>query len=105
LQNTAIEFFFADGAHFCYLFDFPEPAIREQAFQAIVKVKPSKLESSTYSRSSKSPASQLSSSNLTQRWVKREISNFEYLMYVRGVHRALTTKDVLLTEALCCSGI
>jgi len=84
LQNTAIEFFFADGAHYCYLFDFPTD-IREKLFGAILKVKPANLDPTTYSRSSRSPASLLSSSNLTQKWIKREISNFEYLMYVEQV--------------------
>jgi len=43
--------------------------------------------------SGRSPAELLRASGLTQRWINREISNFEYLMYLNTIAGKQITSD------------
>lgn len=55
---------------------------RNKIFGRIVALHPPNL---LYSSGTRSPAELLKASGLTQRWVNREISNFEYLMHLNTV--------------------
>ena len=53
---------------------------RNKVFSRILSLRPANL----CHYSSRSPADLLRSTGLTQKWVNREISNFDYLMQVSG---------------------
>ncbi|KAH8042413.1 hypothetical protein HPB51_023252 [Rhipicephalus microplus] len=56
--------------------------IRNKIFGRVVALHPPNL---LYSSGTRSPAELLRASGLTQRWVNREISNFEYLMHLNTI--------------------
>lgn len=74
LQQTALEIFFADRTN--HYFAFPNKD-RKEVFATLVKyIPPSSL------AESRSPEQVWRSSDMTKRWQMRQISNFEYLMYM-----------------------
>ena len=74
LQHTALEMFFADRTN--HFFAFPNKD-RKDVFSTLVKyVPPSSL------AESRTPEQVWRSSDMTKRWQMRQISNFEYLMYM-----------------------
>lgn len=74
LQHTALEIFFADRTN--HFFAFPNKD-RKEVFATLVKyIPPSSL------AESRSPEQVLRSSDMTKRWQMRQVSNFEYLMYM-----------------------
>jgi len=74
LQPSALEFFFSDGAT-AFLSFSVEAVVR--VFKAVWEVAPPRLLAAPHSLQ---PARLLERSRLTERWVAREISNFEYIM-------------------------
>jgi hypothetical protein len=78
LRRSAIEFFLTDRTS--YFFDFGTPDLRQKAYSMLVSMKPKKLHPLCYY--SQNPEKLIKKSEITDRWVRREISNFEYLMYL-----------------------
>lgn len=79
LRRSAIEFFLLDQTN--YFLNFPNKKNRNRVYSKLASMKLPHLVTS----SSRSPADLLKSSNLTQKWVNREISNFEYLMQLNTI--------------------
>ncbi|KAI9331227.1 BEACH domain-containing protein [Zopfochytrium polystomum] len=79
LRRSAIEFFFTDQTN--YLFNFKVAKDRVRIFQKISQLKPPNL----LVVDGRSPVDIIKNSNLTERWQKREISNFEYLMHLNTI--------------------
>lgn len=79
LKRTALEVFNLDGKSFLY--DFTTEDIQKEVIRFIRSLKPPNLDYLSMSRAEKL----LRSSNMTERWQRREISNFEYLMYLNSV--------------------
>eukprot|EP01064_Diplonema_japonicum_P037364 TRINITY_DN8719_c0_g2_i1.p1 TRINITY_DN8719_c0_g2~~TRINITY_DN8719_c0_g2_i1.p1 ORF type:complete len:3517 (+),score=722.39 TRINITY_DN8719_c0_g2_i1:99-10649(+) len=78
MQMTAIEFYFVDGSSLLLNFEKKEDV--HQIFKVILhKINP-KAKNLRTTEIPKSPVSSFKKSRLTEKWVKREISNFEYLM-------------------------
>eukprot|EP00761_Pharyngomonas_kirbyi_P000202 gb/GECH01000202.1/.p1 GENE.gb/GECH01000202.1/~~gb/GECH01000202.1/.p1 ORF type:complete len:3078 (+),score=643.06 gb/GECH01000202.1/:1-9234(+) len=73
LQRSALELFLWDKTN--YLFNF-EKKKRNSVYKKILNLKPPNLRHVH----GNSPSANLRSSGLTQAWVRREISNFDYLM-------------------------
>ncbi|XP_068150111.1 LOW QUALITY PROTEIN: neurobeachin-like protein 1 [Drosophila tropicalis] len=78
LRRSALEIFLIDQTS--YFLNFTTK-VRNKVFTKIVGLHPSNI---LYG-SGRSPAELLKTSGLTQRWVNREISNFEYLMYLNTI--------------------
>jgi hypothetical protein len=79
LQKTALEVFLTNGRN--YFLDFGNRDERRVVLQKLLSLKPPSLQR-VFSR----PAVELMSrSKLTQRWQKREITNFEYLMHLNTI--------------------
>ena len=79
LQKTALEVFLTNGRN--YFLDFGSRDERRVVLQKLLSLKPPTLQ-----RVLSRPAVELMSrSKLTQRWQKREISNFEYLMHLNTI--------------------
>nr|XP_035963586.1 neurobeachin-like protein 2 isoform X3 [Halichoerus grypus] len=103
LRRSALELFFIDQAN--YFLNFPSKVggtvasspyqaprpqpcpipphtqVRNQAYSLLLRLRPP---SQGY-LSSRSPQEMLRASGLTQKWVQREISNFEYLMQLNTI--------------------
>jgi hypothetical protein len=79
LQHTAVEVFLTSGRTFFFDLGSAEP--RKQFLEKVLALKPPRLEP-MYSRP---PVEVLRKSKLTERWRKREISNFEYLMQLNTI--------------------
>ena len=92
LQNTAMEFFFVDRTN--VLFDFPKGRRRKIANRVsyykligldlvvkITQVKPPNLLSGFMGK----PLEHLNRSQITEKWRRREISNFDYLMALNTI--------------------
>nr|XP_037273796.1 LOW QUALITY PROTEIN: neurobeachin-like protein 1 [Rhipicephalus microplus] len=79
LRRSALEFFLVDQTNFFLNFT---TKIRNKIFGRVVALHPPNL---LYSSGTRSPAELLRASGLTQRWVNREISNFEYLMHLNTI--------------------
>ncbi|KAJ3424666.1 beach domain-containing protein [Anaeramoeba flamelloides] len=75
LQRSAIEFFLDDNRNF--LLNFEKKSINK-VFKFIVGLKPKKLKNSQILF--KHPKVLIKKSQITKKWLNREISNFEYLM-------------------------
>eukprot|EP00761_Pharyngomonas_kirbyi_P004863 gb/GECH01004868.1/.p1 GENE.gb/GECH01004868.1/~~gb/GECH01004868.1/.p1 ORF type:complete len:2114 (+),score=480.09 gb/GECH01004868.1/:1-6342(+) len=73
LRSTAMEIFFIDGT--TLMFNFEVGVVKQVMFKILSQRLP-KLKHSGFA----SPATQLKKSRITQKWQRREISNFEYLM-------------------------
>ena len=79
LQKTALEVFLPTGRN--YFFDFGTRDERRIVLAKLLLLKPPRL-----NRLCSRPAVELMArSKLTQRWQKREISNFDYLMHLNTV--------------------
>ncbi|XP_045434738.1 neurobeachin-like protein 2 isoform X2 [Pipistrellus kuhlii] len=94
LRRSALELFFVDQAN--YFLNFPsrpggprpQPGsapphtqLRNQVYKWLLRLRPP-----THGYlSSRSPQEMLRASGLTQKWVQREISNFEYLMQLNTI--------------------
>ncbi|KAK2091048.1 Neurobeachin-like protein 2 [Saguinus oedipus] len=78
LRRSALELFFIDQAN--YFINFP-CKVRNQVYSWLLHLRP---HSQGY-LSSRSPQEMLRASGLTQKWVHREISNFEYLMQLNTI--------------------
>ncbi|KAI9209022.1 uncharacterized protein BJ171DRAFT_437728 [Polychytrium aggregatum] len=79
LRRSALEIFFVDQTS--YLFNFPQLKDRTRLFSKIVSMRLPKLISADV----RNPAEAFRKSDMTERWRRREISNFEYLMYLNTV--------------------
>ena len=79
LRRSGIEFFLIDQTN--YFLNFPDNRKRNKVYTRLIALK---LPNLVYS-SSRSPADMLKSSGLTQKWVSREITNFEYLMQLNTI--------------------
>ncbi|XP_061093012.1 neurobeachin-like protein 2 isoform X2 [Conger conger] len=78
LRRSALELFFIDQAH--YFINFRKK-VRNKVYSRILGLRPPNL----FYFGSRSPQELLKASGLTQRWVCREISNFEYLMQLNTI--------------------
>uniref|UniRef100_W5LAM4 Neurobeachin like 2 n=1 Tax=Astyanax mexicanus TaxID=7994 RepID=W5LAM4_ASTMX len=78
LRRSALELFFIDQAH--YFINFRKK-VRNKVYSRILGLRPPNL----FYFGSRSPQELLKASNLTQKWVCREISNFEYLMQLNTI--------------------
>uniref|UniRef100_A0A8C2F2I8 Neurobeachin-like protein 2 n=1 Tax=Cyprinus carpio TaxID=7962 RepID=A0A8C2F2I8_CYPCA len=95
LRRSALELFFIDQAHyfinfrkgvnghkhFCHFFVLVLQQVRNKVYSRILGLRPPNL----FYFGSRSPQELLKASNLTHRWVCREISNFEYLMQLNTI--------------------
>ncbi|XP_073782067.1 neurobeachin-like protein 2 isoform X3 [Danio rerio] len=78
LRRSALELFFIDQSH--YFINFRK-GVRNKVYSRILGLRPPNL----FYFGSRSPQELLKASNLTHRWVCREISNFEYLMQLNTI--------------------
>lgn len=78
LRRSALELFFIDQAH--YFINFKKK-VRNKVYSRILGLRPPNL----FYFGSRSPQELLKASGLTQKWVYREISNFEYLMQLNTI--------------------
>uniref|UniRef100_A0A7N5ZWP4 Neurobeachin-like protein 2 n=1 Tax=Anabas testudineus TaxID=64144 RepID=A0A7N5ZWP4_ANATE len=78
LRRSALELFFIDQAH--YFINFKKK-VRNKVYSRILGLRPPNL----FYFGSRSPQELLKASGLTQKWVCREISNFEYLMQLNTI--------------------
>ena len=79
LQKTALEVFLSNGRN--YFVDFGSREERRVVLAKLLSLKPPRL-----NRLCSRPAVELMArSKLTQRWQKREITNFEYLMHLNTI--------------------
>uniref|UniRef100_A0A8C7DXS6 Neurobeachin-like protein 2 n=1 Tax=Naja naja TaxID=35670 RepID=A0A8C7DXS6_NAJNA len=78
LRRSALEFFFIDQAN--YFLNFKK-MVRNKVYSTILSLQ---LPNQIY-QGSRSPQDLLKASGLTQKWVCREISNFEYLMQLNTI--------------------
>ncbi|NXC04590.1 NBEL2 protein, partial [Orthonyx spaldingii] len=78
LRRSALELFFIDQAN--YFLNFRKK-VRNKVYSCILGLRPP---NQTYF-GSRSPQELLKASGLTQKWVLREISNFEYLMQLNTI--------------------
>ncbi|XP_068179302.1 neurobeachin-like protein 2 isoform X1 [Antennarius striatus] len=78
LRRSALELFFIDQTH--YFINFKKK-VRNKVYSRILGLRPPNL----FYFGSRSPQELLKSSGLTQKWVCREISNFEYLMQLNTI--------------------
>ncbi|XP_053872741.1 LOW QUALITY PROTEIN: neurobeachin-like protein 2 [Malaclemys terrapin pileata] len=78
LRRSALEFFFIDQAN--YFVNFRKK-VRNKVYSCILGLRPP----NQIYFGSRSPQELLKASGLTQKWVYREISNFEYLMQLNTI--------------------
>ncbi|XP_060218692.1 BEACH domain-containing protein C2 [Lycium barbarum] len=76
LRRSALELFMVDRSNF--FFDFGSTEARRDAYRAIVQTRPSHL--NNIYLATQRPEQLLKRTQLMERWARREISNFEYLM-------------------------
>ena len=77
LQRTAIEIYLSDGTSI--FMNFPRKD-RKVVLQHILRIRPPNL-GELY----RSPEEELRKTNLTDRWKRNEVSNFEYLMELNDI--------------------
>ncbi|KAL4217498.1 Neurobeachin-like protein 1 [Mactra antiquata] len=78
LRRSALELFLIDQTN--YFLNF-QKKVRNKVYSRILGLRPPNL----IYYGSRSPAELLKASGLTQKWVQREISNFEYLMQLNTI--------------------
>ncbi|KAM9853820.1 neurobeachin-like isoform 2-T2 [Aulostomus maculatus] len=85
LQNTAMEVFMANRTS--VLFNFPDQATVKKVVYSLPRVGVGTSYGLPQDRriSLATPRQLFKSSNMTQRWQRREISNFEYLMFLNTI--------------------
>ncbi|RUS76849.1 hypothetical protein EGW08_015382, partial [Elysia chlorotica] len=79
LRRTALEMFFIDQTN--YFINFPDKTLRNKVYSSILSMRPPNL----IYKGQRSSGDLLRASGLTQKWVNREISNFEYLMQLNTI--------------------
>ncbi|CAF0892895.1 unnamed protein product [Rotaria sordida] len=90
LRPTAIEFFLINQTNFLLNFDKNPPSvdkkIRRQIFQKLILLKLPSIKSIFSSVvTTLTPQEILKESKITQKWINREISNFDYLMMLNTI--------------------
>ncbi|XP_029301927.1 neurobeachin-like isoform X2 [Cottoperca gobio] len=85
LQNTAMEVFMANRTS--VMFNFPDQATVKKVVYSLPRVGVGTSYGLPQARriSMATPRQLFKSSNMTQRWQRREISNFEYLMFLNTI--------------------
>nr|XP_040026819.1 neurobeachin isoform X1 [Gasterosteus aculeatus aculeatus] len=85
LQNTAMEIFMANRTS--VMFNFPDQATVKKVVYSLPRVGVGTSYGLPQARriSLATPRQLFKSSNMTQRWQRREISNFEYLMFLNTI--------------------
>uniref|UniRef100_A0A674MUF3 Neurobeachin n=1 Tax=Takifugu rubripes TaxID=31033 RepID=A0A674MUF3_TAKRU len=85
LQNTAMEVFMANRTS--VMFNFPDQATVKKVVNSLPRVGVGTSYGLPQARriSLATPRQLFKSSNMTQRWQRREISNFEYLMFLNTI--------------------
>ncbi|XP_073432355.1 lipopolysaccharide-responsive and beige-like anchor protein isoform X2 [Dendrobates tinctorius] len=85
LQNTAMEIFMANRV--AVMFNFPDPSIVKKVVHCLPRVGIGTNFGLPQTRriSLATPRQIFKASNMTQRWQHREISNFEYLMFLNTI--------------------
>uniref|UniRef100_A0A8C7ZYH2 Neurobeachin b n=1 Tax=Oryzias sinensis TaxID=183150 RepID=A0A8C7ZYH2_9TELE len=85
LQNTALEVFMANRTS--VMFNFPDQATVKNVVHSLPRVGVGTSYGLPQARriSLATPRQLFKSSNMTQRWQRREISNFEYLMFLNTI--------------------
>ncbi|XP_041515369.1 lipopolysaccharide-responsive and beige-like anchor protein isoform X1 [Microtus oregoni] len=85
LQNTALEIFMANRV--AVMFNFPDPATVRKVVNYLPRVGVGTSFGLPQTRriSLSTPRQLFKASNMTQRWQHREISNFEYLMFLNTI--------------------
>nr|XP_009289519.1 lipopolysaccharide-responsive and beige-like anchor protein isoform X4 [Danio rerio] len=85
LQNTALEVFMANRT--AVMFNFPDAATVKKVVHCLPRVGVGTNVGLPQTRriSLASPKQLYKASNMTQRWQRREISNFEYLMFLNTI--------------------
>ncbi|KAG7461716.1 hypothetical protein MATL_G00194080 [Megalops atlanticus] len=85
LQNTALEIFMANRT--AVMFNFPDQATVKKVVHSLPRVGVGTNFGLPQTRriSLASPKQLYKASNMTQRWQRREISNFEYLMFLNTI--------------------
>lgn len=78
LRSTALEFFLANNTNYFINFD---PGVRDKVFKRILAMKPPNLVRGGWH----TPAQLLALSGLTERWRRRQLSNFDYLMQLNTI--------------------
>ncbi|CAI9726854.1 1 isoform X1 [Octopus vulgaris] len=78
LRRSALELFLIDQTN--YFLNF-EKKVRNKVYSRILSLRPPNL----IYHGTRSPAELLKASGLTQKWVQREISNFDYLMQLNTI--------------------
>lgn len=78
LRRSALEFFLVDQTN--YFINF-QKKVRNKVYSRILSLRPPNL---IYNQS-RSPSELLKASGLTQKWIQREISNFDYLMCLNTI--------------------
>ncbi|KAL5005989.1 hypothetical protein ScPMuIL_017147 [Solemya velum] len=78
LRRSALEMFLVDQTN--YFLNF-QKKIRNKVYSRILSLRPANL----IYYGTRSPAELLKASGLTQKWVQREISNFDYLMQLNTI--------------------
>jgi len=79
LRRTAIELFLKDSTN--YFLNFANGTERNQVLRAILQQRPRHLRYT----GEKTPGDVLRKSKLTEKWQKRQISNFDYLMALNTI--------------------
>ncbi|KAJ3031276.1 UNVERIFIED_CONTAM: Neurobeachin-like protein 2 [Siphonaria sp. JEL0065] len=79
LRNSALEFFFVDGAN-CF-FNFKTAKPKMKLMTSIIRMRPVNLKVADV----RNPAEMIAKSDVTERWQRHEISNFEYLMQLNTI--------------------
>ncbi|GFR76164.1 neurobeachin-like protein 1 [Elysia marginata] len=79
LRRTSLEMFFIDQTN--YFINFPDKTLRNKIYSSILSLRPPNL----IYKGQRSSGDLLRASGLTQKWVNREISNFEYLMQLNTI--------------------
>eukprot|EP00698_Gefionella_okellyi_P004064 TRINITY_DN1378_c0_g1_i1.p1 TRINITY_DN1378_c0_g1~~TRINITY_DN1378_c0_g1_i1.p1 ORF type:complete len:2456 (-),score=520.26 TRINITY_DN1378_c0_g1_i1:2419-9516(-) len=81
LRRSALELFLVDKTN--YFLNFASTTERNQVYRIVVQQRPPNLASASYG--SVTPAELLRRLKLTERWQKRQISNFDYLMALNTI--------------------
>uniref|UniRef100_F6X056 Uncharacterized protein n=1 Tax=Ciona intestinalis TaxID=7719 RepID=F6X056_CIOIN len=85
LQNTALEIFLANRT--CIMFNYPDVDIMKKVVNYLPRVGIGTGCGLPQARriSLASPRQLLKSSNMTERWQRREVTNFEYIMFLNTI--------------------
>uniref|UniRef100_A0AAZ3R1E0 Lipopolysaccharide-responsive and beige-like anchor protein n=1 Tax=Oncorhynchus tshawytscha TaxID=74940 RepID=A0AAZ3R1E0_ONCTS len=100
LQNTALEIFMANRT--AVMFNFPDAGTVKKVVQCLPRVGVGTNFGLPQTRriSQASPKQLYKASNMTQRWQRREISNFEYLIFLNTI-----SGETSVTPLLCCNNV